>query len=296
MPHSAALQGRIIASHGRHYMVELADGSVRKCFPRGKKAGAAVGDNVIIAPQGTDDGVITQQLERRNLLYRSDHMRTKLFAANIDLLLIVVAVEPAFSDELIGRALVAASSANIQPIIVLNKTDLVAALPEAQARVQQLRRLGLTIVELSALDAEHVNTRLLPLLRGRTSLLLGQSGMGKSTLLNILVPGTNAFTQTHSTALDAGKHTTTSTRLYHLPAGGNIIDSPGFQNFGLNHLSPGEIERGFPEFVRLLGQCRFYNCTHLHEPGCRILAAMEAGDITRARHNLYARLLEESRT
>lgn len=277
-------------------MVELADGSVRKCFPRGKKAGAAVGDNVIIAPQGTDDGVITQQLERRNLLYRSDHMRTKLFAANIDLLLIVVAVEPAFSDELIGRALVAASSANIQPIIVLNKTDLVAALPEAQARVQQLRRLGLAIVELSALDAEHVNTRLLPLLRDRTSLLLGQSGMGKSTLLNILVPGTNAFTQTHSTALDAGKHTTTSTRLYHLPTGGDIIDSPGFQNFGLNHLTPGEIERGFPEFVPLLGQCRFYNCTHLHEPGCRILEAMEAGDITRARHDLYARLLEESRT
>lgn len=277
-------------------MVELADGSVRKCFPRGKKAGAAVGDNVIIAPQGTDDGVITQQLERRNLLYRSDHMRTKLFAANIDLLLIVVAVEPAFSDELIGRALVAASSTNIQPIIVLNKTDLVAALPEAQARVQQLRRLGLTIVELSALDAEHVNTRLLPLLRDRTSLLLGQSGMGKSTLLNILVPGTNAFTQTHSTALDAGKHTTTTTRLYHLPAGGDIIDSPGFQNFGLNHLSPGEIERGFPEFVPLLGQCRFYNCTHLHEPGCRILAAMEAGEITRARHDLYARLLKESPT
>lgn len=296
MPHSAALQGQIIAAHGRHYMVELADGSVRKCFPRGKKAGAAVGDNVIIAPQGTDDGVITQQLERRNLLYRSDHMRTKLFAANIDLLLIVVAVEPAFSDELIGRALVAASSANIQPIIVLNKTDLVAALPEAQARVQQLRRLGLAIVELSALDAEHVNTRLLPLLRDRTSLLLGQSGMGKSTLLNILVPGTNAFTQTHSTALDAGKHTTTSTRLYHLPTGGDIIDSPGFQNFGLNHLTPGEIERGFPEFVPLLGQCRFYNCTHLHEPGCRILEAMEAGDITRARHDLYARLLEESRT
>jgi ribosome biogenesis GTPase len=296
MPHSAALQGRIIAAHGRHYMVELADSSVRKCFPRGKKAGAAVGDNVIIAAQGTDDGVITQQLERRNLLYRSDHMRTKLFAANIDLLLIVVAVEPAFSDELIGRALVAASSANIQPIIVLNKTDLVSALPEAQARVQELRRLGLTIVELSALDAEHVSTRLLPLLRGRTSLLLGQSGMGKSTLLNILVPGTNAFTQTHSTALDAGKHTTTSTRLYHLPTGGDIIDSPGFQNFGLNHLSPGEIERGFPEFVPLLGQCRFYNCTHLHEPGCRILAAMEAGKITRARHDLYARLLEESRT
>lgn len=287
------LEGRIIAAHGRHYTVELADGSLYKCFPRGKKAGAAVGDYTLIEPQGAGEGVIVRLLERRNLLYRSDEMRTKLFAANVDLLLIVVAVEPAFSDELVGRALVAAGSADIPALIVLNKVDLAAALPEARKRIEALRSLGLAVVELSALDAAQVDAMLAPRLKNRTSLLLGQSGMGKSTLLNALVPGAGAFTQEHSVALDAGKHSTTSTRLYHLPGGGDIIDSPGFQNFGLSHLTAGEIERGFPEFTPWLGQCRFYNCTHLHEPGCSILAAVDSGAIARARHDLYKRLLQE---
>lgn len=287
-------EGLIVASHGRHYTVEMADGSLRKCFPRGKKAGAAVGDRVLIEPQGAVEGVIARQLERRNLLYRSDEMRTKLFAANVDLLLIVVAVEPAFSDELIGRALVATRSAGIEPLVILNKVDLLSLLPTAQARIEKLRHLGLKVLELSALDTEQVNAKLLPLLKGRTALLLGQSGMGKSTLLNALIPKALAPTQEHSVALDAGKHTTTSTRLYHLPDGsGDLIDSPGFQNFGLSHLSAGNIERGFPEFEALLGECRFYNCTHLHEPGCGILSALENGTIARERHDLYRRLLEE---
>lgn len=294
MGHNPAHEGLIVAAHGRHYTVEMADGSLRKCFPRGKKTGAAVGDRVIIDLQGSDEGVITRQLERRNLLYRSDETRTKLFASNVDLLLIVVAVEPAFSDELIGRALVATRSAGIEPIIILNKVDLLADLPAAQARIDKLRRLGLTVVELSAHDAGQVNAKLPPLLKGRTALLLGQSGMGKSTLLNALVPTALAPTQEHSVALDAGKHTTTSTRLYHLPDGsGDIIDSPGFQSFGLSHLSAGNIERGFPEFESLLGECRFYNCTHQHEPGCSILAAVENGGIARERHELYKRLLAE---
>lgn len=294
MGHNPLHEGLVVAAHGRHYTVEMPDGSLRKCFPRGKKAGTAVGDRVVIEPQGADEGVIVRQLERRNLLYRSDEMRTKLFAANVDLLLIVVAVEPAFSDELIGRALVATRCAGIKPLVILNKVDLLAQLPAAQARIEKLRGLGLEVIELSALDTEQVNAKLLPLLKGRTALLLGQSGMGKSTLLNALVPKALAPTQEHSVALDAGKHTTTSTRLYHLPDGsGDLIDSPGFQNFGLSHLSAGNIERGFPEFEALLGECRFYNCTHLHEPGCGILAAVEQGTIARERHDLYKRLLAE---
>ncbi|CAM5344712.1 ribosome small subunit-dependent GTPase A [Eoetvoesiella caeni] len=294
MGHNPLHEGLVVAAHGRHYTVEMPDGSLRKCFPRGKKAGTAVGDRVAIEPQGADEGVIVRQLERRNLLYRSDEMRTKLFAANVDLLLIVVAVEPAFSDELIGRALVATRCAGIKPLVILNKVDLLAQLPAAQARIEKLRGLGLEVIELSALDTEQVNAKLLPLLKGRTALLLGQSGMGKSTLLNALVPKALAPTQEHSVALDAGKHTTTSTRLYHLPDGsGDLIDSPGFQNFGLSHLSAGNIERGFPEFEALLGECRFYNCTHLHEPGCGILAAVEKGTIARERHDLYKRLLAE---
>lgn len=289
------LEGRIIAAHGRHYTVELTDGTQRTCFPRGKKAGAAVGDRVIIAPQGNDEGAIDRILERQNLLYRSDEMRTKQFAANVDQLLIVVAPEPAYSDDLLGRALVAAESAGIQTTIVLNKADLTDKLAVVRQRLSALERLGVRIVETQALNTDQVRATLLPLLKGKCSLLLGQSAMGKSTLLNALVPDAQAHTQEHSQALGAGKHTTTSTRLYHLPnKGGDIIDSPGFQAFGLFHLDAADIVRGFPEFLSGIEHCRFYNCTHRHEPGCGVLANLERGEITPERHELYKRILAEN--
>ncbi|RTZ41006.1 ribosome small subunit-dependent GTPase A [Candidimonas sp. SYP-B2681] len=295
MADATALQGRIIAVHGRHYTVEFSDGSLRKCFPRGKKAGAAVGDHVVISPQGADEGSIDRILERRNLLYRSDDMRTKQFAANVDQLLIVVAPEPVSSDDLIGRALVAAWSAGIEPIIVLNKIDLENSIGRARERLSTLKTLGVHIIELSAHAREQMSAALLPQLSGRCTLLLGQSGMGKSTILNALVPDARAHTQEHSQALGAGKHTTTSTRLYHLPGNaGDIIDSPGFQAFGLYHLSATEIEQGFPEFADAIPHCRFYNCTHRHEPGCGVLAAIKLGTITSERHELYKRILAEN--
>lgn len=297
-PESSLLAGLIVAAHGRHYTVELADGGLRQCFPRGKKSGPAVGDRVLIQPQGDAEGVIERIEARRNLLYRSDDMRTKQFAANVDQLLLVVAVEPAFSPELIGRALVAARHAGIDPLIVLNKADLAKGFDQALARMHALASVyepPIPVVPTHALDAEATAAALLPHLRGRCSLLLGQSGMGKSSLLNALVPEARAATQEHSIALDAGRHTTTSTRLYHLPEGdGALIDSPGFQNFGLYHLSPGDVEHGFPEFARHAAQCRFYNCTHRHEPGCGVLAAVEQGEIQPERHELYVRLLAEN--
>ncbi|MEO6985490.1 MAG: ribosome small subunit-dependent GTPase A [Paralcaligenes sp.] len=295
MASATRLRGRIIAAHGRHYTVELADGSVRKCFPRGKKAGAAVGDFVQISLEGEREGSIEQIEERRNLLYRSDDMRTKQFAANVDQLLLVIAIEPAFSDDITGRALVAARSADIEPLVILNKIDLASGLLPARRRLANLGKLGVRIVELSALDPAHVRSQLLPEIKDRTNLLLGQSGMGKSTLLNILIPDARAHTQEHSVALGTGKHTTTSTRLYPLPGqAGSLIDSPGFQTFGLFHLSSHEIEQGFPEFTPAIAHCRFYNCTHRHEPGCGVLAALEHGDITPERHALYKRILAEN--
>lgn len=287
--------GRVIAAHGRHYQVELDDGQLRQCYTRGKKSGICVGDYVDIEIQGQDEGRIEHIHERRNLLYRSDEMRAKQFAANVDQLLIVVAVEPLFSDDLTGRALAGAFSADISPVILLNKSDLSEGLPLARARLAEMAALGVPVIETSTLHPDALHATLLPLLAGKTSLLLGQSGMGKSSILNILVPDARAETQAHSLALGTGKHTTTSSRLHHLPGGqGDLIDSPGFQAFGLKHLGQTEVEQGFPEFAPFSQHCRFYNCTHRHEPGCGVLEALKKGLINDKRHELYMRILAES--
>lgn len=291
---SKPTEGRIIASYGRHYTVEMTDGTLCKCFPRGKKAGAAVGDYVTISRQGAEEGRIEAIAPRTNLLYRSDEMRSKQFAANVDQLLIVVAVAPKFSEDLTGRALAGAWSAGIEPLIVLNKVDLLDGVDQARARLAPVANLGVRIIEACAHSVETTKAALLPLLAGKTSLLLGQSGMGKSTLLNALVPTALAATREHSVALDMGKHTTTSTHLYHLPEGGDLIDSPGFQAFGLQHLTQEDIVRGFPEFLPLVPSCRFYNCMHLHEPGCGVREALEKGQIDADRHALYARIVAEN--
>lgn len=285
-------KAQIISAHGRHYFAELEDGEIIKCFPRGKRGGVCVGDWIDISTKAS--GATIERLhERRNLLYRSDEVRSKQFAANIDQLLIVLASEPMFSEDLTGRALVAAGTAGIEPIILLNKADL-PSVDLARQRLQPLADLGVQIIETNAMDAAHVQAQLADLLKDKTSLLLGQSAMGKSTLLNALVPEAQAHTQAHSVALGAGRHTTTSTKLYHIPnSTGKIIDSPGFQSFGLAHLSAEDIVQGFSEFHDAITHCRFYNCTHRHEPGCGVVAAVEAGVIHPDRHAFYKRLLAE---
>lgn len=292
-------RGLVVAAYGRHYTVEFDDGSTRQCFPRGKKGQAAVGDHVVVSLHGSAEGAIEAIEPRRNLLYRSDQTRSKQFAANVDRILLVIATEPAYSDDLLGRSLAAAWSAEIAPLVILNKIDRLDKLPATRASLEPIRALGVPIIEVSALDTAATRAALTPWLAGCTSLLLGQSGMGKSTLLNALVPGADAATREHSEALGAGRHTTTSTRLYHLPgepgaAAGHLIDSPGFQGFGLQHLSREDVERGFPEFAQYAAHCRFYNCTHRHEPGCAVLAALAEGAIGIERHALYKRILEEN--
>lgn len=286
--------GRVISAHGRHYTVELEDGSTRMCYPRGKRKDATVGDWVDIALEGIEQAALTAIHPRRNLLYRSDEQRTKQFAANVDQLLVVVAGTPMFSEDLLGRALTGAWAANVEPVIILNKIDLQDSLDQARKKLDPYRDLDVPIVELSANDPDRAGQQLRPLLTGKTSLLLGQSAMGKSSLLNALVPDAQASTQSHSVALGAGRHTTTATRLYHLPAnGGDLIDSPGLQTFGLAHLSGEDLERGFPEFEHGRQSCRFYNCYHLHEPGCGVLADLERGLIHPDRYALYQRLVSE---
>jgi ribosome biogenesis GTPase len=275
----------------------MADGERIACVVRGRKNEAAVGDAVAVAAAAPGQGVIEAVLPRTNLLYRSDAFKTKVFAANVTRLLVVVATSPSFSDELVNRALVAARAAGIEPFIVLNKVDLAEAAESSRQRLAGHRALGVRIVECSAKYAtQAMLDELAPILSGHVSIVMGQSGMGKSSIVNLLVPEAKAATREISEALHSGKHTTTSTRLYWLDAQRHsaLIDSPGFQEFGLAHLTREDIEQGFPEFAPHRTACRFYNCTHRHEPGCGVLAALEAGQVGIKRHALYAALIAEA--
>ena len=288
------LSGTVIAGHGRHYVVE-SDGRKLQCVTRQRKTNIAVGDVVNIAMTSDDQAVIESTAERKTLLYRSDQYKSKLLAANLTRLFIVVATEPGFADDLISRSLVAAEAAGIEAHLILNKTDVATLLPKARERLLTYTSLGYPCHEVSARgNPEHAVATLMPLLEGQSSIFIGQSGMGKSSLINLLVPDADIAVREISAALDTGKHTTTFTRLYALGDDASIIDSPGFQEFGLYHLTEGMLERAFVEFKPYLGGCKFYNCRHLIEPQCAILAALEEGKIARFRHTLYGQLLHES--
>ena len=281
-------EGQITASYGRRFTVELADGSLIACVTRGKKGGIACGDRVQIKITGPDQGVIEANLPRSSLLYRSDAFREKIIAANVTQIILVLAAVPSFYEELVNRCLVAAESAKIKALIVLNKADLQAETALALEKLALYRDLGYSLLPLSA----HQDVSpLMPFLQGETSVLVGQSGMGKSSIINALLPGVKIETREISTTLDSGKHTTTHARLYHLNPDSNIIDSPGLQEFGLHHLKPEDIDHAFIEFRPYLGKCKFNNCRHLSEPECAVLAAVRAGGINPRRLASYQKLI-----
>jgi len=276
--------GLVIAAFGRQYEIALADGSIALCYTRGKKSNVACGDRVAVQLNAPDQGVIDSIEPRNTLLYRSDAFREKLFAANATQAIVVVAAEPGFSDELVTRCIVAAEQQHMRAVIVLNKTDLAEKAAAARAQLAPFRALGYTVVELSAKqNADALRT----LLAGQTSVLVGQSGMGKSTLINALLPEAKAATREISEALDSGKHTTTYTRLYRLDETSALIDSPGMQEFGLSHLTRAELEQGFVEFLPYLDKCRFRDCRHDREPDCALRAAVGAGKISPRRLALF---------
>lgn len=295
----------MVAAFGRHCLIEIEGGQRLIAYSRGKKNHTVVGDQVAWVATG-DEACIEQVHERRNLFYRQDEMRTKSFAANLDRVLLMIAAEPEFSESQLCRALVAAQAQRITPIIVLNKQDLTEPFERAWLRLEPYRRMGYEVLPLSlggdgpeaaALPAHGLDA-LTDALRGRSTLVFGPSGSGKSTLINRLVPHAKAQTGEISQALNSGKHTTTSTRWYWAQTlngpdqAGALIDSPGFQEFGLRHIDPSNLGHCMPDVLPYLGQCKFYNCSHVHEPGCAVLAQVGV-TISAQRHRIYTQLLQE---
>ena len=291
--------GLIVANYGRHFLVESASGERRICHSRGKKSQGVVGDRVLWQAS-QDEGTIEKIEPRRSLFYRQDEVRTKSFAANLDQVLILIAAEPEFSSSQLSRALIAAEEQHITPIIALNKSDLTEPFARAWAWLAPYRQMGYDVLPLAMVHkTETDRDALLQRLTDKTTLVLGPSGAGKSTLINSLIPGALAQTGELSQALNSGKHTTTSTTWYWLDGSKTtaLLDSPGFQEFGLNHIDPAQLAAYMPDLKPHVAQCKFYNCSHLHEPGCGVMAAVESasspGEISANRYKIYSELYAE---
>ena len=299
MEANALEHGLIVANYGRHFLVETSNGKRLICHSRGKKSQGLVGDRVLWQAS-RDEGTIEKIEERKNVLYRQDEIRTKSFAANLDQILILIAAQPEFSSSQLSRALIAAEAEHITPIIGLNKSDLVEPFARAWEWLRPYRKMHYGILPLSLKQSSAVDRgELLKLLSGKTTLVLGPSGAGKSTMINLLVPGALAQTNEISQALNSGKHTTTSTTWYWVDSDKTtaLIDSPGFQEFGLNHIDPAQLAAYMPDLKPYVKNCRFYNCSHRHEPGCGVIAAVQTDDrtdgISENRYKIYCDLYAE---
>lgn len=307
---ATSFEARVVASFGRHFTVEADNGNLIDAVRRGRKSDVVVGDRVRCVSVAAQQAVIETTLARRSLLFRADAVRVKPLAANVEQVAIVFAPRPAFNPRFVWRALVAARLAGLDSIVVLNKIDLedeVQALDRAHRCLAQLALLGTRTRAISAKrEPAAARAALAELCTGRATLLVGQSGMGKSTLLNLLVPDANARTQEYSRHLDLGRQTTTASRWFWLPplppesgkasADGALVDTPGFQAFGVARADPATLAAAMPDFLPHLGGCRFLDCRHVAEPDCAISDAVDAGAIDRERFTFYRELVNEELT
>lgn len=292
---NGAFHAQVVSGHGRHHFVRDDTGKLYEAHRRGKKGDVVVGDEVLCSP-AVDNTVAIESIKKRtSLLFRQDEWRTKTLAANIDTLVIVFASRPRFNPWFVWKALLAAHTAGVHPCVIQNKTDLSEGFKEAEEFLLSLKALGYETHAISAEKATEATIEELDsIFNSRHSLLVGQSGMGKSTILNLLVKDANAKTQEYSQALNLGRQTTTVTTLYDLDrAEGFVIDSPGFQEFGLAHLTLNDIIAAMPDIAAHVGQCRFANCKHLKEPACSVKEAVQSGHISQNRYDFYCAMAEQ---
>lgn len=287
---------RVIESFGRRAIVQTGDGERMAADLFGKRLTVVCGDEVQVrmprpvAAASGDAPRIISVAERRTLFQRTDSRgRTEPLAANLTLLAVVIAPEPQVDPFMVDRYLAGAAYAQVAGAVIVNKSDLGTS-GEFSALVNEYRQAGYPVLSLSAHNPQTID-ELRALVRGQCTMLAGQSGVGKSTLTNALVPQSERLTRTLSDSTGEGRHTTVSTALFRIPAGGELIDSPGVRDYAPALVSDAAVQNGWLEIVALNGQCRFNNCLHLREPGCAVIAGIDAGRIALRRYESYKRLL-----
>ncbi len=294
-PASANTQaGLILAHYGQASLVETADGEVLRCSTRRNLPRTVCGDRVRWQASHAREGVITEVLARETILSRPDNNgRVRPVAANMDQIVVVIACRPSFEYGMLDRYLVAAELIGAHPVIVVNKSDLLDSegLTKLRQRLLQYTDIGYQVLFTSTRNTDGL-TDLHRQLKDHTSILVGQSGVGKSSLVKALLPGQEVRTGSLSEVTGLGRHTTTVAMLYHLPGGGDLIDSPGVRDFTLSRVPVEQLEKGFPELSPYLGQCRFHNCRHAGEPGCAVNHAAREGAINPRRLESYRALVK----
>ncbi|GLR72527.1 small ribosomal subunit biogenesis GTPase RsgA [Agaribacter marinus] len=292
--------GRVISRFGKHAIVESTDEKkqVHNCFIRRTVESVVCGDQVLFRPsisnEERDRGIIEAVLDRKSVLTRPDYYDgVKPIAANIDQIMVVSSILPAFSSHIIDRYLVACEQAKIEPIILVNKIELLdeKELCKLDKQLDIYRHLGYKVFLVSC--KTHIGiSSFVDELSDKVSVFVGQSGVGKSSLVNQLLPDAKEQVGDVSENSGLGQHTTTAAKLLHFSNGGELIDSPGVREFGLWHLSKEEVTTGFIEFRRYLGGCKFSDCSHKSDPGCLITDAVNTGDIEESRYQSYLKIIE----
>lgn len=276
-------------------IVEGEDGLTARCKKRTQLQQPAVGDNVEWIKTEEGAGRVEKVLERRSLLSRpAKNGQTRPVAANLDQIVAILAVKPAIDPLLLDQYLIVSEFQEIKPLIVLNKVDLLdeQSRKDTDELILLYRSLGYEVLEVSAANKTGLDA-LRERLKDKTSILVGQSGVGKSTITNALLPDLDIQTKALSTASGLGKHTTTSSTLYKLPEGGDIIDSPGVNIFGLAHITEQNLAYGYREIKQLADQCKYSNCLHLKEPKCAVKDGVESGSVSKQRYLRYLKLRDK---